>query len=128
MIRVYYISPVGSDPGYASKRDVLARVAASRGVVFFFPLDHSASFSVSTALNDLRTSRLVIADLSLERPSCYFEVGLAQAAGVSVAFIAEAGTVLHQAGGTERVVTYHDLPSYHLAVEQTLSNAFCRDA
>jgi nucleoside 2-deoxyribosyltransferase len=126
--RIYYISPVGADPGYANKRQVLARIASSRDVTFFFPLDRHQSFSVSMALNDLRASQLVVADLSLARPSCYFEVGLAQATGTPVALIAEAGTVLHQAGGTERVVTYADLASYQAAVEQALSHLYRGDA
>lgn len=128
MNRVYYISPVGSDPDYASKRDILARVAADRGVLFFFPLDHRASFSVHVALSDLRTSHLVIADLSLERPSCYFEVGLAQATGLPVVLIAAAGTVIHQAGGTEGVVEYTDLASFQAVVEHSLSHRPHSDA
>lgn len=122
MSRIYYVSPVGADPNYSSKRQVLARIASSREVFFFFPLDHHQTFSVSLALNDLRASKLVIADLSLERPSCYFEVGLAQATGTPVVLIAATGTVLHQAGGTERVVRYADLTSYQAAVEQALSH------
>lgn len=122
MIRIYYISPVGTDPSYASKRQVLARVASSCGVAFFFPLDHHQSFSVPAALNDLRASQLVVADLSFERPSCYFEVGLAQAIGTPVVLIAEKGTVFHQAGGTDRVITYGDLASYQAAVEHALAN------
>lgn len=128
MSRAYYISPVGSDPDYTSKREVLARVAADRGISLFFPLDHRASFSVPAALSDLRTSQLVIADLSLERPSCYFEVGLAQAIGLPVVLIAAAGTVIHQAGDTDGVVTYTDLASYQAVVEHALSHRLRSDA
>lgn len=122
MKRVYYISPVGTDPSYSSKREVLARIASDHGIEFFFPLDCHHPFSVPTTLTDLRDSQLVIADLSFERPSCYFEVGLAQATGTPVVLIASVGTPLHQAGGTERVQMYTNIASFQAAIEWALSH------
>jgi hypothetical protein len=122
MKRVFYISPVGADSEYEAKRTLLAQIARKRGLEFFFPLDHNPSFSIASALSDLAASDLIIADLSLERPSCYFEVGLAQAVGRHVVLIASEGTMLHQAGGTERVATYTDLASYKETIEWALSH------
>jgi hypothetical protein len=117
---VYYISPVGSDPDYASKRQILAEVGARSTIVFFLPLENHSSFSVAQALADLRISQLVIADLSLERPSCYFELGLAQASGIPVVLLAAEGTRVHQAGEADRIVSYRDLDSYRFAIERAI--------
>lgn len=121
MSYIYYISPVGADTEYGAKRDVLNDISKELGVEWFFPLDRYTSFTVPAALEDLRAAALVVADLSLERPSCYFELGLAQALGVPLSLIAKEGTVLHQAGGTDGVVTYQDLRSYRSAVKHCLA-------
>jgi len=120
MRRVYFVSPVGSDPDYVSKRQALDSIAEELGVEFFFPLDRHKSFSLDAAVRDIRGAWLVIADLSLERPSCYFEVGLAQAIGKSVAFIATTGTFLHQTGGTENLLSYRDITEYREAIRQII--------
>lgn len=119
---VYYISPVGSDPDYESKRSVLARVAERYGVEFFFPLERRQTFLVARAMEDIRACRLVIADLSLERPSCYFELGLAQATDTPIVLIANEGVALHQVGEVGQVVRYEDLKSYLAAIERGLSS------
>ena len=125
---IYFISPVGSDPRYGSKREALYSIAEELGVEFFFPLDRHESFSVGNAVADLRRAWLVIADLSFERPSCYFEVGLAQGVGTQVAFMAAAGTSLHQAGGTANLLSYADMPGYSEAVRQLVARRCHSDA
>ena len=128
MTLVYYISPVGADDEYRRKRAVLASLASARGVKFLFPLERNDEFSVGTALEDIRRCSLVIADLSLERPSCYFEVGLAQAIPRHVVLVAAEGTVVHQAGGTEQIMTYRDLDSYRVVIEVALDHIRAYDA
>ena len=95
-LRTARTEQVGSDPGYAPKRQALDDIAQELNIRFFFPLDQQKSVSVSSAVADLHKAGLVIADLSLERPSCYFEVGVAQGIGKTVAFIAATGTPIHQ--------------------------------
>lgn len=43
----------------------------------------------------IRTSRLVLADLTHERPNIYFELGYARGLGKSVVTIARKGTIIH---------------------------------
>lgn len=128
MTLVYYISPVGADGEYQRKRAVLASLASVRGVEFLFPLERSDEFSVGAALEDIRRCEFVIADLSLERPSCYFEVGLAQAIARHVVLVAAEGTVVHQAGGTEQIMTYRDLDSYRAVIAHALDHMRAHDA
>lgn len=121
MSYIYYISPVGADPDYGAKRGILNNISQELGIEWFFPLDRYACFAVPAALEDLRAAAHVVADLSLERPSCYFELGLAQALGVRLSLIAKEGTILHQAGGIDGVVIYQDLRSYREAVKHCLA-------
>ena len=125
---VYFISPVGSDPQYSTKREVLSAVASGQDFEFFFPLDRRTPFSVEVATQDLRKSWLAIADLSLERPSCYFEVGLAQGVGTPVAFIAAEGAALHQAGGTGSILRYSNLGTYRASILELLAQRKRDDA
>ena len=120
---VYFISPVGSDPSYAAKRSILASLESELGVTFFFPLEQHTSFAFEAAKTDLALAYLVIADLSLERPSCYFELGLAEAVGAPVAVIVASGTMLHQTGNALPLHTYADLDEYRNAVCQAVSSA-----
>jgi hypothetical protein len=120
---VYFVSPVGSDPDYAAKRKVLADLEAELGITFFFPLERHSTFTFESAKIDLAGASLVIADLSLERPSCYFELGVAEAVGTKVAVIVASGTTLHQTGNASPIRTYADLGEYGNAVRQAVSSA-----
>jgi hypothetical protein len=106
---VYVIMPVGSDPDHLERRAVIEEVVRECGLTPHFPADHlhhDVAFDLDRARRDLRRARLVLADLTLERPSCYYEVGLAEALGRPVQLLAEAGTPIHQAHGREQTIFY----------------------
>jgi len=44
----------------------------------------------------MRTSDFVFADLTHERPSCYFEIGIAESCGAALVTVAAEGTDIHQ--------------------------------
>src|SRR5437879_4128964 len=94
----YVIGPIGRDVEFRAKSQILKSVGASHGCVPFFPLEQHSGFSIMDAQTDFRNAKFVLADLSYERPSCYFELGLAQALGARVVIIAETGTLIHQVG------------------------------
>jgi hypothetical protein len=50
---------------------------AGDGIEPFFPFECHSEFSVPATANKMLLAVFVLADLSLERPSCYFELGLA---------------------------------------------------
>jgi hypothetical protein len=116
----YVIAPVGSDPEYTTKRAMLSEAAAPFGVVPLFPLDRSPLVAMERATNDIRNARFVLADLTFERPSCYFELGLAEATGVDVSIIAKAGTSIHQVGYASQVNFYRDLDHYKSVITNLL--------
>ena len=55
-------------------------------------------------------------DLSFERPSCYFELGMAQAVAPRCSLIAERGTTIHQHSGT--VSFYAGLEEYRQLIHR----------
>ena len=122
MSYVYFVSPVGSDPNYEAKRRILAGLENETGVRFFLPVEHRSPFSLQATKSDVENALVVIADLSLERPSCYFELGIAQALGATVVLIASAGTTLHQAGNECAVHMYADLEEYRCVVVDAVTS------
>lgn len=123
MSYIYFITPVGSDPQYQLKRELLAQVSKDTGREFFFPLERHSSFTLDAARTDIRNALLVIADLSLERPSCYFELGIAQALEVAVCIIAAVGTTFHQTATPDATLLYSDLGQYRAIVNQAVAIA-----
>lgn len=118
----YVIGPVGSDPSFAQKRSILEQLGRQYDLEPFFPLDRHSAFSVGESLAQMEGSQFVLADLSLERPSCYFELGLARAMHLPVEAIAAVGTPIHQVGDSiERAIRfYSDLSEYRSAISQLL--------
>jgi len=50
--------------------------------------------------DEIRASSFVVADLTDERPSCYFEAGYADALGIPVVFVASKESVVHPRSDT----------------------------
>ena len=121
MKHFYVICPVGADPSFMEKRAILKELAFAYKTEPFFPLDHRREFSIEDATKEMKLADFVLADLSLERPSCYFELGVAQAVGARVFLIAAAGTVIHQTGSQCNLVLYSNLSQYRLEVSRILA-------
>jgi hypothetical protein len=98
--------PLGSDPRREEKEMAIRSAAASRGLVPLIPLKASQNyppFFLANALDDLTQAAFVLADLSLERPSCYYELGLAEALKKDLYLVALEGTTIHQTAARHRV-------------------------
>ena len=121
----YVIMPVGADQQFANKRSILQKVADKEGLTPYFPFDRTSNmtFDKERTLSVIRDSDFVLADLSMERPSCYFELGLAQALGKDVYLIAQQDTDIHQAHGRGLTRFYKDLPGYEQVVSSVLKDA-----
>jgi nucleoside 2-deoxyribosyltransferase len=121
----YIIMPVGGDQQFASKRSILEQVADKEGLIPYFPFDRTSNmtFDKERTLSILRDSDFVLADLSMERPSCYFELGLAQALGKDVYLIAQQDTDIHQAHGRGLTRFYEGLSGYEQVVSSVLKDA-----
>jgi hypothetical protein len=120
----YIISPVAADPEFEAKRKILFSVAQSLGAQPLFPLDRERGVALERASDDIRRAKFVLADLTYERPSCYFELGLAEATGVEVGIVAKAGTPIHQVGYASQVSFFRNLEDYKRIVSQLLESRF----
>jgi hypothetical protein len=106
--------PVSMDPQFEIKVGVIRRLSEEcKDVEVHVPVVGACrqNFDLPRYLRRLGRSRLVIADLSYERPSCYYELGLADAIGTRTALVASPGTRVHQTG-TLPVAYYHDIEEY----------------
>jgi nucleoside 2-deoxyribosyltransferase len=124
-MRFYVIMPVGADQQFAEKKSILTRVAKKEGLTPYFPFDRTRNmiFDRDATLAVMKDSDFVLADLSMERPSCYFELGIAQALGKEVYLVAEHDTDIHQAHGRSLTHFYKGLPGYEQVVSSVLKEA-----
>jgi len=121
----YVIMPVGADHQFAEKKRIIQGLAQNNESTAHFPFDKAGNigFDINSTLSILGDSEFVLADLSLERPSCYFELGLAQAMGKEVYLIAKQGTDIHQAHGRNLTRFYSDLRTYKQVIAEVLNEA-----
>ena len=105
---VLVIMPIGSEPLARAKKSEIADGLAKAGHSAKFPdygLAEDAHW-LPSLLEEIRNADFVFADLSLERPSCYYELGVAEALGKPVYLIAESGTPIHQCASRSTVSFY----------------------
>lgn len=113
----YIIMPISADPDYEEKKKRLLSAANRAEINAHFPIDDSAadksgSFDLEKTLEDLSASAGVLADLTFERPSCYYELGLAQALRKPTVLIARSGEHIHQAHNRGSLREYVSLDDY----------------
>jgi hypothetical protein len=84
------------DPGMDPVFDAVACAAASAGLRAARVKDLQGDYRLTDGiLTLLRAARIVVADLSHDRPNVYFELGYARALGKTVITILRTGTVPH---------------------------------
>ncbi|MFM9976568.1 MAG: hypothetical protein ACKVOP_00780 [Sphingomonadaceae bacterium] len=122
MKTVLMIMPVYSDRQFAQKRDIVNEICVNAGCHPLFPEyeRNNPMFDVSKARRRLEQSDLVIADLTLERPSCYFELGFAENQSANIIVVADEKSDIHQLSGRERVIRFAGVDDYHRAVTLAL--------
>jgi nucleoside 2-deoxyribosyltransferase len=119
---VYVIMPVGSDSLFADKKLALDTAIKKSGRKARFPAYHpdGRPFQLQELIEEIRKADSVVADLSHERPSCYYELGIAEAVGKQVHLIAQAGTPIHQCANRHAVRYYRDVTDVVRTVESAL--------
>jgi nucleoside 2-deoxyribosyltransferase len=115
---LYVIIPISSDNECSIKKEILKRISNKFGVKVHFPFEASKDDS-STVFSEVSGACFVFVDLSFERPSCYYELGVAQALGKTTFIVARVGTTIHQAHGD--VHYYNDLQQYESLVKKSLT-------
>jgi len=121
---LFVVTPHAFDSQFQQKLRLLSKLARSRNVEVGWasPTDLEDTPEELVGLEQLRRSDWVIGDLSFERPSCYFEIGLAQGLKKPVSLIAQRGTVLHQVIDRKNVAFYSDMKEYETVVRKILQH------
>jgi len=118
----YVICPVSADPDFADKRAMLQELGTETGVAPFFPLERHSQFYIEAVSRDMKLAAFVVADLSFERPSCYFELGVAEAVGATVFLVATTGTPIHQVGEPREIAWYEDTAGYRSIISGMIAS------
>ena len=119
------IMPVGADILASTKQQFIQQVAQAHNLDVHFPrysLSEPA-FDIKAAIGDLKGALFVIADLSLERPSCYYELGIAETIGKKVYLIAGIETSIHQTSNRGDIRFYKDISHLKILIEEIIQCA-----
>lgn len=110
MAKVMLVCPVSEAEHYRQIKAVLEKAFERVDATLMKP-DYDATnprFDLEAVKAAMGSVALVVVDLSYERPSCYYELGLAEAVGANVLLVAKRGTPLHQTSLRDRVRFFSD--------------------
>jgi nucleoside 2-deoxyribosyltransferase len=113
----YIVTPISNDPDIMLKRNILKEAASFNNLDTHFPLDHIGPNS-SSIIYQIENALFVFVDVSYERPSCYYEIGIAQALKKPTFIIAKEQTTIHQLEG--EVHFYSSTEEYKALVNQAI--------
>lgn len=120
-MKLFVVTPHYSDPSFSVKRELIVKIATMYNIEVLFGSNEGSEASIDESLTLMESADLVLADLSLERPSCYYEVGFAQAKNKLVHLIATLDTVIHQVRLRNKIHFYKDLFDYEELIDRFLS-------
>lgn len=125
----HVVMPIGSNPKKDIYQKIISEVASEFGMSPHFPRYETENpvFNLQSTLQDFRQCEFVLADLSLERPSCYYELGLAEALGKQVYLVALEGTDIHQTASRQLVSFYHNDEELASLLREILSVAVSKN-
>lgn len=123
MKKLFLITPYSSDPDFEQKKEIVARLAAEHNLVLLMPgtEELGTQKGIEQTLKMMQEADFAIADLSYERPSCYYEVGYLQGLGKPVYIIAKSSTLIHLING--KLHGYNNIIDYKCIISEIL-NAF----
>ena len=120
MVRMdfFVITPYRLDPLFGEKKKIIQNVSKLYSMTAYFASEQLSTddLYIENTLNLFKKIKFFIADLSYERPSCYFEVGFAQALNKPVYLLAQQATIIHQLLNSEKIRFYKDLKEYETLI------------
>ena len=119
-MKVFSIMPHFSDTEFNAKKALLLDISYGYNCDILIGSNSGREDDVNTTLEKLHSADAVLADLTLERPSCYFELGYAQAIKKPVFLIARARTEIHQCISRCSLNTYSNLNEYGSLIRRIL--------
>lgn len=117
--------PVGSDAYASAKQGMIQEISKQHDIEVHFPryLLEEPHFDLNSTIEEMAYSLFIVADLTLERPSCYYELGIAEAIGKPVYLIAQHGTSIHQTASRSSVRFYNDLNELRTLLSAIIESA-----
>lgn len=108
------IMPSEAFPGTVVKRQIVQDVCRNMGWTLVMPeYDRlRPEFDLSKTRLIIGNVNIVLVDLSYERPSCYYELGLAEALGARVVCVAATGTEIHQTANRGSVISFSNMSDF----------------
>lgn len=118
MKQLFLIAPYTIDADYIEKRQIVKEICEAYAIRFSTAEEYKTEDILSTekTIAQFENIDFFIADLSFERPSCYYEVGYIQAIKKKTFLIAQKGTIIHQVIG--EVLYYTNLNEYRVMIEK----------
>ncbi len=117
----YAIMPISADNAFQKKIGILDSIAKDFEIDTHFPFESDAK-RFKDICDNIKKAQFVIADLSFERPSCYYELGLVQGLGKKTILIAQKGTYIHQKHG--QVKYYKDIRDYEKIIQEEVGKIY----
>lgn len=119
------IMPIGSNPFKVKQQKIISYAGKRKGIKPHFPTytTDDPVFNLQVTMQNLKNAEFVLVDLSLERPSCYYELGLAEALDKPVYLIAEKGTSIHQTANRQFVTFYANDEELEALLDRILDGA-----
>jgi nucleoside 2-deoxyribosyltransferase len=119
-MKIFYIAPHNIDSEFETKFQSLKSIAEKCDIEIFTGIktgEHQFDLDKTIAL--YKEVDYFIADLSFVRPSCYYEIGYAQAMNKKTKLIALKNTEIHQVKGN--VNFYSDVNDYRKIIEKLIT-------
>ena len=107
----FVISPYLPDPLFEEKMKIIKNISKLYSMTAHVASEYmsNGNLHAGNTANIFKNVNFFIADMSYERPSCYFEVGFAQALNKPIYLLAQHKTIIHQLLNREKVKFYEDL-------------------
>jgi nucleoside 2-deoxyribosyltransferase len=119
-MKIFYIAPHKFDSEFSTKFQLLETIARKYDIQIFKGIKTGEQqFDLNKTMDLFNETDYFIADLSFERPSCYYEIGYAQANNKTIKLIALKDTEIHQVKGN--VNFYSDIIDYARIIEKLIA-------
>lgn len=119
----YVIMPVGVDIDAPEKKRIIENISGKINVHPHFPEYRIENINrkVNASIKEIKGALFVLADLSMERPSCYYELGVAEALKKEVFLIAKEDSDIHQTQFRDDVLFFSGMEEFAKVVESIFS-------
>lgn len=110
---VFIIMPFITDSQPDIKIEIIDKIFKKYNIKYSTGIkDGNGNFDIVETLKICQNVDYYIADVSYERPSCYYEIGYVQALGIKGDILAMTNTIIHQLVGYENAKFYANLSEF----------------